>query len=175
MTPPDEAPQSLGSRLPLLQVSEADDGTARVLLDGRLVVAGPIDRRDLGRVLSVLADEHGSVRVELTDRTGRVFVDVLHPPTPRPAPAPPGPEQSSLPARAEAQDEPGVGSQLVEVRGAGFVPGEDVQVAVIVQWTSAGPDGVARGLVDLAAPLAQAGGIVLLGVVSGTLTVEYLP
>lgn len=79
-----------------------------------------------------------------------------------------------MPAEA-ARVEPGASLRLVEVRGAGFVPGEDVEVAVIVQWTSAGPDGSARGLVDLAASRTQVAGVVLLGAVSGTLSVEYLP
>lgn len=175
MTSPATNPMP-GSRLPLVQVHESDDGTSRVLLDGRLVVAGPIDRRDLGRVLSVLADQHGSVRVELTDRTGRVFVDVLHPPAGTRQPAPPEPDRPCPPEpAAAAAAEPSARPRLVETHGAGFVPGEDVQVAVIVGSSSAGPDGLARGLVDLTALPTPVRGVVLLGAVSGTLSVEYLP
>lgn len=163
----------LGARLPLVEVTETEDGTASVRLDGHAVVAGRIDRADLGRMLSALAEQHGPIRVELTDATGRRFFDVLHPPT-RPSPfAPPLPPPTPLPHPAIAAST-AAGPRLVEVVAAGFVPGEDVEVAAIVLSSSAAPDGTARGLLDLARLPDGARGIVLLGAVSGTITVEYL-
>lgn len=167
-------PRKLGG-MTLAQVVEADDGTVRVLVDGHPLTTAPIDRRDLGRVLSVLAEQHGPLRVELTDRAGRVFVDALDPPpSPVPAaqPAPartmPGPPQGP-PVDCGKQPE------LMEVSGDGFVPGEDVLVAVVIQSSSAGPGGRARGLIDLSLLPDGVRGVVLLGAVSGTLHVEHLP
>lgn len=159
--------------LPLAQVVEADDGTLRVLLDGQLLVA-PTDRSNLGRVLSVLAERHGSLRVELTDATGQVFVEVLHPPAGSAPLTPDAPPPTPDPPETPPADS-GRGSGLMEVSGEGFVPGEEVQVAVIVQSSSAGPSGRARGLVDPFRLPVCARGVVLLGTVSGTLHVEYLP
>lgn len=161
--------------LPLAQVVETDDGTVRVLLDGQPLVVDPIDRRDLGRALSVLAEQHGRLRVELTDRAGRVFVDALDPPAspvpvaqPAPAGTRPGPPQSPPVDRGKQPE-------LMEVSGEGFVPGEDVLVAVVIQSSSAGPGGRARGLIDPSLLPDGVRGVVLLGAVSGTLHVEYLP
>ncbi len=159
----------------LAQVVEADDGTVRVLVDGRPLPTTPVHRWELGRVLSVLAEQHGRLRVELTDRTGRVFVDALDPPaSPVPAAQPtsagtmPGPPQSP-PVDCGRQPE------LMDVSGEGFVPGEDVLVAVVIQSSSAGPGGRARGLIDPSLLPDGVRGVVLLGAVSGTLHVEYLP
>ncbi len=158
-----------------VEVVEADDGTVRVLVDGQSLTSGPVDRWDLGRVLSAAAEQHGPLRVELTDRAGRVFIDVLHPPagpTPavRPAPSAPTPDAPERPSA-----EHGTFSELVEVTGEGFVPGEEVQVAVVVQGSSVGPCGRARALLDLSDLPDGVRAVVLLGAVSGTLHIEYLP
>lgn len=159
----------------MAQVVEADDGTVRVLLDGQPLAVDPIDRRDLGRVLSVLAEQHGPLRVELTDVVGRTFVDALHPPAGRAPVAQPAAAETTPDPPESPSDDPGRRPELLEVGGGGFVPGEDVQVAVVVQSSSTGPDGRARGLLDLSDLPDDVRGVVLLGAVSGTLHVEYLP
>lgn len=155
----------------LAQVVETDDGTVRVLVDGQPLPTNPIHRRDLGRVLSVQAEQRGPLRIELTDRAGRVFVDVLHPPIPlAPSVPPPAVDPPSAPPFV-VEESP----QLVEVSGEGFLPGEEVHVAVVVQTSGATRSGRARGLLDLDLLPDGVRGVLLLGTVSGTLTIEYLP
>ena len=68
---------------------------------------------------------------------------------------------------------------MAEVTGNGFVPGEDVAVAVIVSHTDATGTGEARTLLDLdrLRPVLRdgTGEVVLLGRVSGILHVRRLP
>lgn len=169
-------------RLPLAQVTEHPDATMSVLVDGVMFVTGPIDRTVLGRMLSAIAEQHASpVRVELTDTAGRVFADIIHPPTrrstfapPLPAPTPP-PE----PLAAAASPIPAVRAarvpSLLEVTGEGFVPGEDIEVAAILTGSSADPTGRGRGLLDLGSLPDGVRGVILFGIVSGTTVVRYTP
>lgn len=159
-------PSGARERVPVVQVRHNADGSVRVVLDGNLVVAGPIDRAGLGGVLSALADELGPLRVELTDATGRVFVDLLRPPA-RPAP----PSQAARPPATDVDAAEHDG--WLEVTAGGFVPGEDVEVAAIVTTSSARGNGIARGLIDLSALRDGARGVVLFGAISGTVAVRY--
>ena len=161
-----------------MTVAEHGDGTMTVALDGALMVSGPIDRSRLGQVLSAVAEQQGGpVRVELTAADGRVFVDVLNPPT-RPSPfAPPLPPPTPLPAPEPipAHAHASAAHALLEIRGAGFVPGEDVQVAAVLGASSAAGDGSARGLVDPSLIGVPVIALALIGGVSGTLAIRYLP
>ncbi|HWK20923.1 MAG TPA: hypothetical protein VNR37_09190 [Microbacteriaceae bacterium] len=56
---------------------------------------------------------------------------------------------------------------MFEVTGEGFVPGEDVQVAIIRQEVAARMDGRARALVN-AGELGHARRVILMGSISGT-------
>lgn len=63
----------------------------------------------------------------------------------------------------------------MEVDGEGFVPGEDVAVAVIVSHTDAVGTGTARALVDLDdLPPDATGEVILFGRISGTTSVRRL-
>ena len=65
---------------------------------------------------------------------------------------------------------------LHQVAGSGFVPGEDVAVAIIHAHTDASPDGRARALLTAEqAETAVTGEVVLLGRISGTLVVSRIP
>ena len=65
---------------------------------------------------------------------------------------------------------------LVEVSGDGFVPGEDVALAVIVAHTDATGTGDARALLDLdTLPDGPTHEAILFGRISGTLAVRRLP
>lgn len=169
-------------RLPLAQVTEHEDATMSVLVDGEMFVTGPIDRTVLGRILSAIAEQHASpVRVELTDTAGRVFADIIRPPTRRSTFAPPLPAPTSLPELLDtaASPIPAVRTvrlaTLLEVTGDGFVPGEDIEVAAILTSSSADPTGRGRGLLDLG-PLPEAvRGAILFGTVSGTTIIRYTP
>lgn len=68
------------------------------------------------------------------------------------------------------------------VEGEGFVPGEDVAVAIVTGHTDAAHTGTARALIDPAGVSAdQAGGVIevieviLFGRVSGTTIIRRLP
>jgi len=63
----------------------------------------------------------------------------------------------------------------MEVAADGFVPGEDVVVAVIVSHTDAAGTGAARALIDLDTLPYDAGQeVILLGRISGTFAVRRL-
>ncbi len=62
------------------------------------------------------------------------------------------------------------------VEATGFVPGEDVAVAVIVSHTDATGTGHARALIDLdTLPDNRTHEVILFGRISGTLAVRRLP
>lgn len=66
------------------------------------------------------------------------------------------------------------GANPMAVYGDGFVPGEDVAVAVILAHTDAAPDGTARSLVaPNQAATSLTCDVVLVGRVSGTLTIGH--
>jgi hypothetical protein len=60
--------------------------------------------------------------------------------------------------------------RFAQLAGSGFVPGEDVAVAVIISHTETAPNGIARALIDsrylAACPTGEA---ILVGRISGTL------
>lgn len=64
--------------------------------------------------------------------------------------------------------------RLAEVTADGFVPGEDVAVATIVSHTDATGTGEARALIDLDDLPDGTHEVILLGRISGTLTVRRL-
>lgn len=170
------------SRLPLVQATEHEDATMSVLVDGEMFVSGPIDRTALGQMLSAIAEQHASpVRVELTDTAGRVFADIIHPPTRRSTFAPPLPASTPLPEPLAAIASPITAVRtasppsLLEVTGEGFVPGEDIEIATILTSSSADPNGRGRGLLDLELLPDGVRGLILFGIVSGTIIVRYTP
>lgn len=167
--------QPVAGVLPLVRVAEHTDATVTVTLDGALIVSDPIDRSQLGRVLSAVAEQHGGpVRVELTATDGRVFADVLNPPSRPSSFAPPLPPPTPLPTPVSARAHASAAPTLLEVAGEGFVPGEDVLVAAVLTSSSAAGDGSARGLVDPGLFRAPVRALALIGGVSGTLAIRYL-
>ena len=155
--------------LPHVLVRVDDDGTLAVTVDGEPFepeeLAPPWRRSGFGTLIdAVTGDRRVPVRVEVREVDGTAFTDIITAARRRPAPEPEG---ESAPEEATAAVE------LVEVTGEGFVPGEDVAVAVIVAHTDATPAGNARALIDAAqldaARLASAGTgeVFLLGRVSG--------
>ena len=148
--------------LPLVAITIAEDGRMTVTVDGAPFepepFAPPWRREDFARVLDQLTDLRRSpVRVEVREADGTVFTDIITPPPRRrPEPAP-----AARPA-------------LLVLHGKGFVPGEDVAVAVVIAHGDAAPDGTMRGLVEAhqlaGTPTRE---VILLGRVSGTLTIGH--
>ncbi|GAA4186767.1 hypothetical protein GCM10022288_10830 [Gryllotalpicola kribbensis] len=157
--------------LPLVVITITDDGRMTVTADGAPYepepFAPPWRREDFAAVLDQLTEQRRSpVRVEVREADGSTFTDIITPtrrrrtgPEPEPAPEPPA-------GRATPE--------LVALHGEGFVPGEDVAIAVVIAHGDAAPDGTMRGLLTAdqlaVSPTRE---VILLGRVSGTLTIGH--
>ena len=164
--------------LPNVVVTVAADGTLTAAVDGIAhpqPSAGAWTRATFGPLMDeITKDRTVSVRVEVRECDGGVFTDIIHARRPTPpvrvvAQAPvPGTRRGR---RAAAPRAP----RLMEVEGEGFVPGEDVAVAVIVSHTDAAGTGTARALVDLDdLPPDATGEVILFGRISGTAAIRRL-
>lgn len=145
------------------------DGTMTVTVDGAPYGPGPFvpawRREDFARVVDQLTDQRRSpVRVEVREADGTTFTDIITPSTRRrrhPAPTPEPPAQRVMP-------------ELVMLHGEGFVPGEDVAIAVVIAHGDAALDGTMRGLLTAEqATTSPTREVILLGRVSGTLTIGH--
>ena len=164
--------------LPNVVVTVAADGTLTAAVDGIAhpqPVSGAWTRATFGPLMDeITKDRTVSVRVEVREYDGGVFTDIIHarkrtPPTRAAERAPvPGTRRGRRAAAPRAL-------RLMEVDGEGFVPGEDVAVAVIVSHTDAAHTGTARALVDLDdLPPGSTGEVILFGRISGTTAVRRL-
>lgn len=156
--------------LPHVVMDVASDRRMTVTVDGTAYEPEPFApawrREDFARVLDQLTAQHRSpLRVEVHEADGTTFTDIITPstrrrPQPEPAPAPP-PSRRVIP-------------ELVTLHGEGFVPGEDVGIAIVIAHGDAAPDGIMRALLTAeqanASPTRE---VVLLGRVSGTLTIGH--
>ncbi len=155
--------------LPHVRITVASDGRMTVSIDGAPVepepFAPPWRREDFARVLDQLTAERRSpVRVEVREADGTVFTDIITPSLRRRPQPDPGPQPAPAPAAPE----------LVTLHGEGFVPGEDVAVAVVIAHGDAAPDGTMRALLTAAqAEASPTREVILLGRVSGTLTIGH--
>ncbi|CAM2990403.1 hypothetical protein [Skermania piniformis] len=151
--------------LPHVVMQVAEDGTMTVAVDGAPHLPEPFAprwRRDsFAAVLDRLTDQHRSpVRVEVREADGTVFTDIITPFRRRAVPEPPARPAASAP--------------LPVLYGEGFMPGEDVAIAVVVAHGDAAPDGTMRGLVTTeqvaGSPTRE---VILLGRVSGAVTIGH--
>lgn len=148
--------------LPLVVATVQTNGETNVAVDGVMLLEGPIERDTLGRVLSAIAeDKQSPIRAEVHEADGRVFADIITPPPPRSRFAPPQDTTPQTPSPAPPA--------LIEFYGQGFVPGEDVAVAVIVSRTSAAGTGFARALMERAQLPGPVTDVLLFGEISGTI------
>lgn len=165
--------------LPHLVVTVHEPGTLTAILDGTKVAPpagrGEWTRGDLGVLLdTVTQDRTIAVRIEVREVDGTVFTDLIHTRR-RPAPEPDSTAAPTRRGRRARQKQPPV---LVEVTGDGFVPGEDIAVAVIISHTDATGTGAARALIDqrqLDALAESPHEVVLYGCISGTTVVRRVP
>jgi hypothetical protein len=150
--------------LPHVVMEVAEDGTMTVTVDGAPYppepFAPPWRRDSFATVLDRLTDQRRSpVRVDVRETDGTVFTDIITPSRRRAAPDPPA--KPAVPV-------------LPVLHGEGFVPGEDVAVAVVIAHGDAAQDGTMRGLIE-AAQLAESPTreLILLGRVSGSVTIGH--
>jgi len=162
--------------LPHVIMTISGDGAMTVSVDGQAYEPEPYApswrRESFARLIDQLTDlRQCPIRVEVREADGSVFTDIITPGRRR-QPVPEPPAQPAPPTLVRTQA-PVVPPVLVGLQSEGFVPGEDVAVAVIVAHTdAAAPTGAVRAMLT-AEQIAQAptGEVVLLGRVSGTVAV----
>ncbi|MGN6128962.1 MAG: cell wall protein [Nocardioidaceae bacterium] len=146
--------------LPVVRVDVESRGQLRVALNGEVYdvpeVLARRGRDALRNIVDDITQRLGPVRVEVTEADGTVFTDIATPPDP--SRSEPGPTRASIAHRAG----------VAGVARAGFLPGEEVDVAVIVAHRSAEPDGTARLRLPPALAAARQGRVVLVGRTSRT-------
>ncbi|GAB3062522.1 MULTISPECIES: hypothetical protein [Micrococcales] len=163
--------------LPHVIVTVAENGALDVTVDGTPFPppqqGAAWTRSTFGELMdAITADRTIAVRIEVREVDGSVFTDLIRARKPTPA----EPAETKPQEQRDKHTKTKQGPELVEVTGEGFVPGEDIAVAVVVAHTDATGTGHARALIDtdrLAPVLAGgAGEVVLLGRVSGTLHIR---
>lgn len=163
-------PESVPVSIPLIVLDVHEDGTVTVTVDGKPLdpdpVAGPWRRSSFGQIIDHATNDRTiPARVEVRESDGTTFTDIIAPRRRRPSLPHPAPEQAALPV-------------FHTVTGDGFVPGEDVAVAVVTGHTDAAGTGTARALIDPAhlGP-DTSGGVVevlLVGRISGTTIIRRI-
>lgn len=152
--------------LPQILLEAVSDTSLVVTVNGDRLAAAPITRDEIAATVTELVARFASpTRVEVRDFDGSVQADILTPPAPQP--------RSSF-APPEYGDRPMVVPSLLEFTADGFVPGEDVAVAIVLRHASADHTGKARALIDRGEKLTVSGEIVLLGRISGTTSVQQI-
>ncbi|SMX77647.1 hypothetical protein BAURA86_00881 [Brevibacterium aurantiacum] len=168
------APEPVQAVLPHVRVTVTETGTLNVTIDGTEYPPPPRGEWTRGTFADLLdavtENRTIGVRIEVREVDGSVFTDLIQPRKPSRAPAP---EPIAEPVRPDLKKKR---PALVEVTADGFLPGEDVAVAIIVSHTGA-TNGRARTLLDLnQLPPASDGrrDVLLLGRISGTTHIEAL-
>jgi len=163
--PTDQAP----TVLPSVVIAVAETGELTVTIDDVPYPSEPFApawrREDFARLIDQITDQrHSAIRVEVRESDGTVFTDIVAPARRRTSETAPDPQAATAAAAVE----------LVELHGSGFVPGEDIAVAVVVAHTDASHDGTARTVLEAtqldASPTRE---VILLGRVSGTLEIGH--
>ncbi|WP_336652167.1 MULTISPECIES: hypothetical protein [unclassified Leucobacter] len=162
----------------MVRIVVAEDGTLSVTVDGAPYLppefSPPWRRSAYPHIVDAISQHTGqTLHVDVIEIDGRVITDYRTPPKPRPvsldpvaapvvAAAQPSAPQPAAPVEAVPR--------FAQLAGSGFVPGEDVAVAVIISHTETAPNGIARALIDsrylAACPTGEA---ILVGRISGTL------
>lgn len=169
-----EIPSESHVNLPLAVVTVNERGTVAVSHDGRdfppLTPDSPWNRARFGDLLDAISVHRTrTVRVEVHEFDGSVFTDIIHA-----VRSERDKTEPTLPsAMRRARHRPT--HQLFEITGSGFIPGEDVTVALVVSSAEGSADGKARGLVDLSQLADHRSEIMLIGRVSGVIVSERLP
>lgn len=167
--------------LPVVTMTVQADATLRVVVDGEPfgppTFAPPWQRHSFAQIISEVVEQRDSpVRVVVHELDGTVYTDIvtapLHPVSLDQSPSA-GP-RASVEDGDSARDAMEPSHPRALQNGEGFVPGEEVAVAVIVRHAAASGDGAARaqiepGLLDLS-PTHE---VILLGRVSGTCVIGH--
>lgn len=162
-------PAAVPATIPTLVLTVQPGGTVIVTMDGTVLPppANTAWRRSSLPEIIDQATEHRTVAVwiEINETDGSSFTDLI-PALGIPTPAPNDPAQSRGPRHTTHPE-------LHEVRAEGFVPGEDVAIAIITNHTDATGNGLARALIDTSQHR-DVSEIVLVGRISGTVAIRRL-
>jgi len=155
-------------------VTVDERGTMDVSYDGHgfppVTPDSPWSRARFGDLLdAVSAHRTRTVRVEVHEFDGSIFTDIIH--AVRKERTVAEAEQPSEMRRARHRPT----HQLIEITGSGFIPGEDITVALAVSSAEGSADGTARGLLDLGHLVDHRSEVMLIGRVSGVIVSEQLP
>ncbi|MFV4914036.1 hypothetical protein PFZ49_10905 [Microbacterium lacticum] len=153
--------------LPQILLEAVNADTLVVTVNGNRLAAAPIRRDEITTTVTELVARLGSpTRVEVRELDGSVHADILTPPASEPrSPFAPPEHDAAKPVAVPS---------LLEFTADGFVPGEDVALALILRHSSAGPTGTARTLVDRGEKPVITGEVILLGRISGTTPVQRI-
>jgi len=170
--------------LPVITMTVSSNGSMTVAVDGTPFepprFGPPWARASFAEIIDTVLHAHGSpVRVVVYEADATVFTDIITRPL-QGSLSPSAPPQdrdrgSSTPAESPVAPAalidamPLVAPPHVVCGEEGFLPGEDVAVAIIVRHIKASTDGSARALLEPGlCRLSSAGEVVLVGRVSGT-------
>ncbi|WP_342000318.1 hypothetical protein MRBLWH7_001261 [Microbacterium sp. LWH7-1.2] len=171
---------------PVIAMTIAADGTMTVAVDGAPLepprFGPPWVRSSFAAVIdSVLEDRGSPVRVLVYETDGTVFSDLITRPLQRELdPISPPPRDESLVRAVQGSDAlidaaPLIAPPRVVLGEVGFIPGEDVAVAIIVRHIKASADGSARALLEPGiCQVSATGEVVLVGRISGTCVIGDL-
>lgn len=171
--------------LPVIAMTIAADGTMTVAVDGTPFEPprfGPAwVRSSFAAVIDSVLEERGSpVRVLVYEADGTVFTDLVTRPLQKeldPSAQPPHRHDVVTAPIADVLIDaaPLVTPPRVVLGEEGFIPGEEVAVAIIVRHTKASTDGSARALLEPGICRVSADGeVVLVGRISGTCVIAGL-
>lgn len=162
-------PATVPATIPTVVLTVQTGGTVIVTMDGTVLPppANTVWRRSSLPEIIEQATDHRTVAVwiEVRENDGSSFTDLI-PALGIPTPAPSDPAPSRGPRRAKQP-------KLHEVRAEGFVPGEDVAIALITGYIDATGDGLARTLIDTTEH-PDVSEVVLVGRISGTMAIRRL-
>lgn len=150
-TPTDRQHESAPVSLPTALITVGDMGAVTATLDGDdfppAPFAPPWARADFGALLDALTGHRTrTIRIEVRESDGSVFTDIIKAQrsTNTPGISAEAPEPSAT-RRARRGRTP----RLIEVKASGFIPGEDITVAITVTDTEGDGQGNARAVIDL--------------------------
>ncbi|MFE2773812.1 hypothetical protein [Microbacterium resistens] len=166
-------PFNASVNFPLASIRVDEGGLMRVTHNGRNFpppsAGTEWSRARFGELLDALSDHRTrTIRVEVREHDGSLFTDIIHA-TRR--------EHTDVDSPA-----PGVARRarhrpthlLFDVRGPGFIPGEDITVALSISGAEASAEGTARAVIDLSELGDHRSEILLIGRVSGVVISEFV-
>ena len=164
--------------LPFAIVTVGEVGKVHATLDGAEFF--PPDARNswtraqFGELLDALTmGRTRTIRVEVRESDGTVFTDIINAAHVSRQSVPPRHLPQGAPDSSSARrvDPP----QLQPISASGFIPGEDITVAIAVTLAEGDTAGVAHAVIDRTQLMEHATQVLLVGNISGHIVAERLP